>query len=254
MNIQKRLATSLGIVVILTAMIPCLVTPARPAEAGEHPHEETGRISVSGTGEVERRPDMAEIRIGVVTEAETASEAVKENNEKMRKLFSQLKEHEIAEKDIQTSNFQVSPQHDRPRPQEERSPRIIGYRVSNQVHVRVRKLDSLGKVLDDVVQAGANQINNIRFSVSEPQKWNDQARRMAVEDAQRKARLMAKAAGVKLGKVLRIDEGGQPTPRPMELRTARAASESVPIAAGRETLRAQVNVTYALDQESDHGE
>ena len=120
-------------------------------------------FSLSGHGEVKAKPDMAVINVGVLTQAATAREALTQNTQSMEKIFASLKASGIEAKDIQTSNFMVNPryQYDQNNAQ---PPRVIGYDVSNTVSVSVRKLDTLGTVLDTVVSEGSNQINGVMFA------------------------------------------------------------------------------------------
>lgn len=211
-------------------------------------------ISVTGTGEVQAEPDMAEIQVGVVTEAESAAIAVEENNEKMNRLTETLVQHDIAKEDIQTSNFQISPQRrHEPRPQpQQREPEITGYLVTNQVHITIRELPKMGEILDAVVREGANQIYGIEFSLSDRTEAASQALRKAVANARSKAEALAAEADVELGRVMAIQEGGTEWPRPMMDRAMRAqVAESVPISPGRLTVRADVSVTYRLGKASE---
>jgi len=227
-------------------IIAMLAITTGPQTFAQETQPEEGRLHVSGSGEVKAKPDIARINVGVVTDAESAEQAVSDNNQAMQKLMQQLKKHEIADKDVQTSSFDVSPIYERDNSRSERND-IAGYRVSNQVQVVVRKLPAMGKVLDDVVGAGANRIHGIRFMVEERKALIDKARRMAVNDAHRKAELMAETAGAKLGRVLQINENSTGGPRPVEYQAARtAAADKVPIASGRQTLRANVSMTYEL--------
>jgi uncharacterized protein YggE len=187
---------------------------------------------------------MAQIQVGVVTEAPLAAKALKDNNEAMARLFSTLDGRGIARKDVQTSNFSVVPQYKRG-PHGEQLPEVVGYRVSNQVAVKVRKLDSLGQVLDEVVQQGANQVQGVSFSVAEPTPLLDDARRKAMADARRKAELYAKEAGVAVGRVLLIQEGTPHLPGPILSGLARAEA-GVPIAEGEQEFGAGITVTYAI--------
>src|SRR5262249_43538113 len=125
-------------------------------------------ITVVGTGEASARPDMAHLQIGVVTQSASAGEALRSNNDAMDRLLKALAARDIAEKGGQTSNFSVPRQYRRG-PHGQMEPEIVGYQVSNQVHVKVRQLATLGAVLDEVVRKGANQVQGITFSVAEPQ-------------------------------------------------------------------------------------
>lgn len=213
-------------------------------------------ITVVGTGEVQAKPDTAQINVGVMTEGATAAEAVRGNNEAMAQLLETLKQQGIEERHIQTSGFNVSPKYQYRR-DDGRPPEIVGYTVSNQVQVTVRDLLSLGTVLDKVVQAGANQIHGISFSVHNPQQQMDEARRKAVAEARRKAKLYADAAGVKLGKPLMIEEvqpSGGPEPLYRPRMAAAEMAQAVPIATGEQTISAVITVTYALEDEANENE
>lgn len=204
-------------------------------------------ITVVGQGEVHVPPDMATVTLGVTTEAATAAEALKANNQRMAELLKTLRAHDIADKHIQTSNFNVHPKMSVTKPNHREPPKIVGYSVSNQVHVKIMELGRLGVILDAVVAAGSNSIQGVGFSIDEPGKHLDQARRKAMADARERAELFAAEAGVKLGKPLVISEqtAGVPSPRYM-LGNRLAVAEAVPIATGEQTLTAHVNVTYAI--------
>jgi uncharacterized protein len=204
-------------------------------------------ITVVGSDEVSAKPDMAHVQVGVVTQAPSAAKALAENTERMQKLFQKLTSLGIAEKDMQTSNFNVSPQH-RHGPQGQYEPEIVGYEVSNQLSIKVRDLAKLGGLLDQVVEAGSNSIQGVSFSVAEPKPLQDQAREKAMADARRKAELYAKAAGVKLGHVLLIQETTPRLPQPMMFEErALGGREAVPVAPGEQEFSASITVTYAIE-------
>ena len=211
------------------------------------PAEPLPSIMVTGMGEVLVKPDMARVNIGVVTQFETASEGVRRNNDAVEELFRTLDEQGIAETDIQTSNFSVAPQYNYDRSGQ--APRLIGYRVTNQVRVVVRSIADLGALLDKVVTAGANQINNVTFAINEAQSFEDTARRKAMADAHRKAELYAQEAGVRLGAVLRVEEAADTFPMPQIDFDAVQEARAVPIAPGQQALRQQVRVTFAIESD-----
>src|SRR5262249_18047703 len=159
-----------------------------------------------------------------------------------------LKGAGIAEEDIQTSNFAVSPQYPPYQPGQTTSPRITGYQVSNQVTARVKDLAKLGAILDTLVRAGSNQISGIAFDVNEPKSFLEEARKKAVAAARARAELFAAAAGVSLGRVVQISESGAIVAPMPALRYAAmdGAAPSVPVAAGQQTLSANVSVTYEI--------
>jgi uncharacterized protein len=204
-------------------------------------------ISLSGNGEVRRAPDIAFVTTGVLSQGATAAEALAANTSAMNALFAALKDAGIAEKDVQTSNFMVQPRYNF---QDNKAPELVGYDVSNNVTITVRKIGDLGALLDKVVQAGSNQINGIGFDVSEPSASLDQARKLATEDATRKAKIYAEAMGVTLGPVMSISEGvSYQPPMPMargKVMMADAAAAPVPVAAGEQRLSVDVNITWEI--------
>jgi uncharacterized protein YggE len=126
-------------------------------------------------------------------------------------------------------------------------PKLRGYRVSNQVVVLVRDLDNLGTVLDDLVAAGANQVHGLAFEVSKAETLKDEARKNAIANALRRARLLAAAAGAEVGEVVQISEETTPD-MPMTYAAPRfaKAQASVPIERGTSKLEARVTTTWRL--------
>ncbi|WP_414462765.1 SIMPL domain-containing protein [Hyphomicrobium sp. DY-1] len=230
------LALAIGGVAALLMFSPAM------ARAEDRPLERT--ITVSATGTAEAEPDRARITSGVSTEAETARDALTKNSETMTKIIDELKGKGIDPKDIQTASFNVEPVMDY---KEGQPPKVRGYRVSNQVIVLVRKLDQLGEILDNVVSAGANQIQGLAFEVSKEDTLKDDARKEAVANALRRAKLLAAAAGAEVGDVIQIsEETSSNGPVMYAPRLAKATASSVPIEAGTSTLEARVTITWAL--------
>jgi uncharacterized protein YggE len=122
---------------------------------------------------------------------------------------------------------------------------ITGYEVTNQVRVKVRDLGSLGRVLDQQVGQGANQVHGVQFGRQEPAPLLDEARKRAMADARRKADLYAAAAGLKVGRVVAVQEAGAPSPREMSPRVVMSAA--VPVAPGEQEIHASVTVTFTLE-------
>ena len=241
-----RLAAIAGL-----AALPLALSATGPALA-EEPRVAT--IDISGDGSVTAAPDMAMVSSGVVSDADTAAEAMTANSTAMAEVVARIKEAGIEARDIQTSGFNVSPRYARVKssdPQEYRQ-ELVGYPVSNSVNVRVRDLSKLGGLLDVMVRDGANQIGGVNFIVSEAGKLKDEARKEAMADAMRKAKLYAEAAGVELGRVLSINEQDH-GPRPVmmmaraEFKGADAAAPA-PIEAGESELSIRVNVSWELKQ------
>jgi len=224
-------------------VFPVLLVPALMASAASADDAPRRSITVSASGSVSAVPDTARITSGVATEAPVARDAVSKNSEAMQKIIAGLKAGGIDEKDIQTTSFHIEPRYTRAR--EGEAPAIDGYRATNQVQVVVRNLDKLGEVLDRLASLGANEMAGLSFDVSQAEKLKDDARKEAVANAHRRAKLYADAAGVELGEVLTIDESGDNAPHPIFAGRALKA-DAVPIERGSETLEATVSVTWAL--------
>lgn len=219
---------------------------AWPFFAGAEGHER--RLTVTGTGSIEVAPDMATIRLGVSSEALGAREAIDDNTRAMAGVLERLRAAEIEDRDIQTSNFSVSPRYDYNR-QSGEAPKITGFIAQNMVTVRVRDLDRLGGILDEVARDGANSFNGLSFGLQDRGPVEDAAREAATAEARRKAELYAVAAGFTLGDVMTFSEGDdyvRVEPMMME-QSMRASSDAVPVAAGELTVSARVTIVYAIE-------
>lgn len=206
-------------------------------------------ITVNGMGEASATPDMATLQIGVQSRGNTAAAAVAENNKAAQEVVDKLKEGGIPAERLQTSNFSVSPVYSNQRDPNNEGPHIIGYEARNQVIAEIHDLDNLGKLLDAAVESGANQIDGLSFGLNDPAEANDKARAGAVEDARQKAEILAEAAGVRLGDVLSIIEnGGGPIPMQARQFAIAADSASVPIERGQTTVRANVQISWEIEQ------
>jgi uncharacterized protein YggE len=202
-------------------------------------------ITMSGHGEVKAVPDQAQISAGVTTNAPTAAAALAANSSRMQSVFATLRKMGVPEKNIQTTNFYISPQYTNG---ENNAPRrLTGYQVSNDVTVRLEDVAKLGSALDALVAAGANQMNGISFSIQNPAPALEKARADAVADARTRAETYAKAAGVNLGTILSISEGGGEAPRPVMYRMAAAmAAPPTPVAAGEQSVSADVAMVWEI--------
>ncbi len=198
-------------------------------------------VTVTGQATIAVAPDSAVIRIGVTSQGKTAREASNLNAKQMTAVMNAIKAGGIAERDIQTSRLSLQPQYD----PKGGTARLLGFRVTNQLTVKIRDIGRLPALLDRAIAAGANEMSGIEFVVSGQSKLLDQARGEAVADAHRKAALYAKAAGAKLGRVVAITEEGAPSP-PRPFAAMRAGAGAVPVAPGEQTLRAVVTVSYEL--------
>lgn len=228
---------------ILTGSVALITAAMLTASAAQAQSQMVDKvITVTGEAVASVVPDIAMIRGGVTTQGKTAKEASDSNAKEMTAVIEALKAAGIAERDIQTTRLSIYPQQD---PNKAGKARIIGFQASNQVNVRLRDINKIADALDRMINAGANEISGVSFSVSDPSKALDAARKDAVADAKRKADIYAQAAGVGLGRAVAIQEEGTPPlfqPRPMAMRAAAAP----PVQPGEETLRISVTIAYEL--------
>lgn len=222
------------IFVALLAATPALAQSAEPRT-----------IAMSGHGEMRAAPDQAQINTGVTTSAPTAAAALADNTTRMQGLFAALAKAGIAQKNIQTVNFSVSPQYTNGGPNQ--PARVTGYQVTNQLAVRLDDVARVGATLDALVTAGSNDMNGISFSIKDTAPLLEKARGQAVADARARAETYAKAAGVTLGPVLSISEGGSDGPRPsFKNMVTVSAARAVPVAAGEENVSADVSLVWEI--------
>ena len=223
----------------LLAILALLLSAPAHAESDFPP-----AISVTGEASISVPPDLALVDAGVASDAKTAREASEANNNAMTKVLAALKAANVDPKDIRTSRLSLQPQY---APNRSGPSPIVGYRASNRVSVRIHDVSKVANVIDTLVGAGANDIGNVNFGVSQASKLLDDAREKAVADARRKAEIYAKAAGVTLGTPLSISEEGAPQPVFRgKMALPMAAAAPTPIAQGEETLSVSVSVTWAI--------
>lgn len=235
----------------LAALTAATLMVASPTSARADETSDKGRITVSATGSAEVAPDMAIFTVGVLRQADTAREALDANNAAMAEVLAAMVEFGIAERDLQTSQFNIAPRYQARRDnQPNAQPLIVGYDVSNQLTVRIRDLDILGAVLDRAVTLGVNTGGGIGFTNAEPDAVLETARVEAMKAAIKKARVLTDAANVSLGRIVEISEHSN-VPGPMMMargNMAFAQDASVPMAAGENSYSVTVNVVFEIQQ------
>ncbi len=187
------------IAIFVTALLAAAL--AMPAVA----ENEDRVIQVKGSAVVSLAADTASIQIGVNIRKDTVREAQKENAALMNAVIEAIKAAGIDEKDIMTSQFNVYTGYDYGVDALGREVRTINYEVNNSVTVTISDLSLAGAVLDAAMEAGANTTYGIVFSSTQANEAYQKALTRAVEDAMKKAQVLASAAGVKLGPLVRID-------------------------------------------------
>lgn len=204
-------------------------------------------LDVTAQGETRRTPDIATITAGVVTQAADAASAMRENATRMDRVVTALKRAGIADRDIRTANISLSPQY---RYAQNEPPVITGYQASNNLTVRFRDIARAGTVLDTLVATGANQINGPDLGLDNPAAALDEARVDAVAKARARAELYAKAAGLRVKRILSISEASVDMPRPMPVMLRMEAADAAPsskILPGEQALNVSLSVRFELE-------
>ena len=239
--IPRRLALATAFALALGAPLVCAQQPAPPMMMST----DGTMLSVAAQAEVRHAPDVASVSAGVVTQAADANSALRENAAQMSKVVAAIRAAGVADRDVQTAGVNLNPQY---RYAENQPPTITGYQASNTVNVIVRDIAKLGRILDALVATGANQVNGPTFDIDQKEPLYDQARRDALDKARQRADMYAKALGLRVRRIVSIDEtGGAAVPRPIPmLAMAKARDESTPISPGENVLGVSLNVVFEL--------
>ena len=216
-------------------------------------------IWVSGQGTISVEPDLAMLDLGVETTAPTVSEANLQASTAMDAVLAALKARGVKDEDIQTSYFNIRPRYDYIEEEKDgiRSNRevLVGYRVRNSATVKVRDLDAVGEIIDEVVTAGGDnvRISDIRFTLEDPTPKMAELREMAVNDAKAKAEHLAELSDVSVGRLIYISEGAAATSvrgfadRGYGIEFAAMAAAPAPsISGGEVTLSLSVQAGFAI--------
>ena len=221
------------------AQTPPSVVPLVPAAGAV--------LDVTAEGRTTRVPDLATIRAGVVTQAPTAARALTDNAAAMNRVLAALRRAGVAQRDLATATISLQPQY---RYVENQPPVITGYQATNSVSVRFRDVARAGPILDALAAEGSNQIEGPNLSIAEPDAALDEARVDAVRRARARAEIYARAAGLRVERVLSIAEAGQdaggPDRPPVLYARAMAADAKTSIAPGEKNVTVTLQVRFLL--------
>lgn len=231
---------------LMTISALALPLTAFSHDSGDMP----GVIHVTASATADATPDRASVSAGVLSEATTAQGAMAANSEMMRNVFAALKAAGIPQRDIATSSLNLSPRYN----YEDRrngQPTITGYQAGNRVTITTYDLDRTGHIIDAMLQAGVNNIDGVSFIVSEPDEAQARARTYAIGKARVKAQDMARAADVRLGRLLSMREGSSPGPvgyNEIVVTGGRVARDSMapPLSPGQREISSTVTLTYTI--------
>ena len=188
---------------LLTLILALMMLLPAIAQAETYPAAAGATITVTGGAQVTLQADYAQVSVGVSTKAKTVAEASKENNEAIRAVIEALKAAGVKEEDLSTSNYSVSAEYDY---SSLSGQKLSGYSVTNQLYVIIRDMEHIGATLDKATAAGANNIYNIQFRSTQESAAQDEANIYALQDAMRRAKLLADAAGLTLGGIVSISD------------------------------------------------
>jgi uncharacterized protein YggE len=170
-------------------------------------------ISVSETGEVYAKPDLAITSFSVLTEALTVAEAMESNTQKMNAVIEAIKAEGVEDKDLKTTNFSINPRyeyHDLSSSVYPSGKRVlVGYEVSQSLQVKIRDLAKVGQIVQVATEKGSNQAGDLQFTIEEQDALKQQAREEAIAKAKTKAQNLAQALGVKLVRITNFSESGE---------------------------------------------
>ena len=237
---QLALATALALGTLsMTADAQPVATPMTVPSDGT-------LLAVAAQAEARRTPDIANVSAGVVTQAADANAAMRENAAQMAKVVAAIRAAGVAERDVQTAGVNLNPQY---RYAENQPPVITGYQASNTVNVVVRDIAKLGRILDALVATGANQVNGPTFDIDKKDPVYDEARRAALDKARQRADMYAQALGLRVRRIVSIDEtGGMGIPRPVPMMAMAKMERDVatPISPGENVLSVNLDVVFEL--------
>jgi uncharacterized protein YggE len=223
------------LVVAAVLLAGCASAGAPPGERG---------IAVSGTGRVASRPDTAAVSVGVEARAARLADATAEVDRAMRAVLARVKAAGVRDADVRTVVYTIDPIAE-PRQVGDASARIVGYRVVNVVQARTRDVDGVGRLVDAAVGAGANVVRDVHFALEDPARAEAEARTLAMQDAASRARQVAAAAGVRLGRLLAVTEASPV--RPVARMPMTMATGPGPVEAGQLDVIVNLEARYAIE-------
>jgi uncharacterized protein YggE len=235
----------IGTVALGAAGLYMSVSPAEASPAFQTESGASRSITVVGEGKVSAQPDMAQINMGIEVVGPDVKEASSQAETAMNGLLTALKGEGVAEKDIQTSYYNVWVE--RPYAQQGGPSGEAIYHVSNSVNVTVRDLANVANLLGKAIEAGANNINSINFSLADPSPLRSEAREKAVTNAEAKAAELAGLNGVQVGQVVRISEVvGGVAPYEYAAAAGIGGGGGGPISPGEVEVTVQLQITYDI--------
>jgi uncharacterized protein YggE len=248
---NNNLKKSLGIILILFLLA---LTISTALDIRIKIRETENKISVSATGEVYAKPDLALVALTVINEAKTVAEALSENTEKMNGVITFVKEQGIEEKDIKTTSFNIYPRYEWHKDTEiypEGKRVLVGYEVSQNLQLKIRDMTKIGEIIEGATGAGANQVGDLELTIDNQEELKKQAREEAIEKAKTKARELASQLDVRLVRISNFAESSViPSFYTLERAEVLGVEEEAPvpqIETGENKIEVTVSITYEIE-------
>jgi uncharacterized protein YggE len=207
-------------------------------------------ITVSGTGEVYATPDVGLIDISVRTEGKDVATATSDNSEKMNNIMSFIKSSSVEDKDVKTTGFNINPLYAWEQKTGKRT--LTGYEITQTINVKIRDLTKVGAIISGAAEKGANDVSSLSFIVDNDEQIKEDAKNLAIKDAQAKAKNLEKALGVKMVKIINFSENSYNptysyTSAYKVLDSEMGGGVTAPsIAAGQNKITSNVTITYVI--------
>lgn len=195
-------------------------------------------FDVTGEGKVSVKPNEGAVSAGVSATGVTTSQIQNRMNAIINKVSASIKSLGIDSKDIQTSNYNINPTYNETR-------QITGYSANTNLTIKVRDVNKMGRIIDAATGAGATNVSSLGFDVSDKTKFENEARKIAVMKAKKKAENAAKIAGFRLGRIVNYSENFGGVPRPFAF-SAEKADTSTNLETGTEELSVTVTLSYEI--------
>lgn len=204
----------------------------------------SAELAVVGQGKVDVAPDVFYVSTGIIVDnKKTVKEVQDQINLTNNKIVDLLKSYGLTKENLKTTNYSINPKYSYDK---EGNSQIVGYSGSVNLRIKVKDISLLSKIVEGVTIVGANEIYGINYEIENPDKFQEQARKIAIENAKSQAKKLALDLGIKLGKITNIVEGQTGDYRPMALPATGGGSfeKSVVIEPGTQTITSTVTLYF----------